>query len=158
MDFVENAQGCSIVFGMRLAFILCLFAMPASAWEFTSSPTCTLRHSTAKADLEITFSARASALYFVEITQNESIWRPGPIFTMGFDGPRRSMISTDRHTLGAEGKSLRVTDSGIGNLLDGIEFNFVALARSGDTALTFSLTGAASAVRRFRACVASPEL
>ena len=44
------------------------------------------------------------------------------------------------------------------NVLDGIEFNFLATAKSGETVLYFPLTGAAEAVRRFRICAASPEI
>ncbi len=143
---------------MRFAALFFLFASPAFAWDFASSPVCTLSHQTDKANLTISYDARSDAPYAIEITQGEAVWKPGPVFMMGFDGPRRSMITTDRHRLGASGKSLTVKDQGFGNLLDGIEHNYVALARSGETSLVFSLTGAASAVRRFKVCVASSEI
>lgn len=140
---------------MRLTILLSLLATPAFAWEFSSSPVCTLSHSTEEADLKVTFNSRTDGPYAIEVTQEQD-WQPAPMFMMGFDGPRRSAITTDRHQL--SGKTLTVTDSGFGNVLDGIEFNFVAIARSGETALVFSLTGAAEPVQRFRLCAASPEI
>lgn len=143
---------------MRLTIILSLIASPVFAWEFSSSPVCTLLHSTEDAELKVTFNSRTDGPYAIEITQEEGVWQPAPMFMMGFDGPRRNAISTDRHQIDPEGKSLTVTDSGFGNVLDGIEYNFVAIARSGETALVFSLTGAAEPVQKFRLCAASPEI
>ena len=143
---------------MRLAILLSLLATPAFAWEFSSSPVCTLSHSTEQADLTVTFNTRADGPYAIEITQGDATWQPAPMFMLGFDGPRRSVITTDRHRLDDAGKTLTVTDTGFGNVRDGIEFNFVALARAGETALGFSLTGAAEPVQRFRLCAASPEI
>lgn len=143
---------------MRFALVLSLLATPAFAWEFSSSPICTLSHTTEKADLTVTYNRRSDGPFAIEITQGDGNWQPSPVFLMRFDGPRRSVITTDRHTLGPEGKTLTVTDRGFGNVLDGIEFNIIAIAKSGETTLVFPLTGAAPAVRRFRVCVASPEI
>lgn len=144
---------------MRLILLaLSLLATPAFAWEFSSSPVCTLSHSTEHAELTVTYNSRTDGPYAISITREDGVWQPAPMFMMGFDGPRRNAISTDRHQIDTEGKSLTVTDSGFGNVLDGIEYNFVAIARSGETAFVFSLTGAAEPVQRFRLCAASPEI
>lgn len=143
---------------MRLAILLSLLAAPAFAWEYTASPVCTLTHSTETANLTLTYDNRADGPYAIEITRNDRAWPRDPMFLMRFDGLRPSVITTDRHVIDAESKSLTVKDRGFGNVLDGIEFNFIATAKSGEVMLIFPLTGAAPVVRRFRVCVASPEI
>jgi hypothetical protein len=143
---------------MRVALALSLLATPAFAWEYSSSPVCTLTHNTEKASLTLTYDSRADGPYAIEITRNDQAWPTAPMFMMRFDGLRPSVITTDRHELDPSGKSLTVTDRGFGNVLDGLEFNFIATAKSGETMLIFPLTEAAPSVRRFRACVASPEI
>ncbi|MBO6707236.1 MAG: hypothetical protein JJ912_14180, partial [Roseitalea sp.] len=73
---------------------------------------------------------------------------------MRFDGPIGLTITTDRHIASDEGRSLTVTDSGFGNVLNGLEFNHTATALLGDRAVPVSLDGAAPAVQDFRACAA----
>lgn len=147
------------LFYMRFfTILLCAFATPAFSWEYSASPVCTLSHSSEKANLTLTYDRLSDGPYAIEITRIDRTWPVSPVFMMGFDGPRRSFITTDRHVLDAEGRSLTVKDRGFGNVLDGLEFNFIATAKSGETMLIFSLTGAAPAVRRFRACVDSPEI
>ncbi|MEO9827557.1 MAG: excinuclease ABC subunit B [Paracoccaceae bacterium] len=143
---------------MRLSVLLSLLAAPAFAWDYSASPICTLSHATEKAELTLTYNNRADASYAIEITRKDQAWPNAPIFMMRFDGLRPSVITTDRHVLDGEGQTLKVTDRGFGNVLDGLELNFIATAKSGETMLIFPLTGAAPAVRRFRACVASPEI
>jgi hypothetical protein len=66
------------------------------------------------------------------------------------------MITTDRHVLSDGGTSLTVTDRGFGNVLDGLQFNNVATALLGNTAVVIPLANAAEPVARFRACAALP--
>ena len=143
---------------MRFVSLLCFLVTPAFGWEYSASPVCTLTHTTEKATLTLTYDRLSDGPYAIEITRNDRTWPISPVFMMGFDGPQRALITTDRHVLGAEGKSLTVRDQGFGNVLDGLEYNFIATAKSGETMLIFSLTDAAPAVRRFRVCVASPEI
>ncbi len=143
---------------MRLTVLLFFFATQAFAWDYAGSPVCTLKHSTEKADLTLTYDNRADGPYAIQITRNDKVWPSDPVFLMRFDGLRPLVITTDRHVVDAERKSLTVTDRGFGNVLDGLEYNFIATAKSGETMLIFPLTGAAPAVRRFKACVASPEI
>jgi hypothetical protein len=142
---------------MRFVLLFLLLTAPAAAWEFTPTPVCTLSHSTDKARLSVTHTPHAVEPYAIEITQGDAIWGSSPTFQMLFDGPRKLSIATDRHKLGAGGKSLTVTDQGFGNVLTGLEFNFLATAKSGDTVLYFPLADAAEAVQRFRLCAESPE-
>jgi hypothetical protein len=143
---------------MRVIVLAICFATPTFAWEYTPSPVCTVSHETEQAELALTYDRRSDGPYAIEITQKEKPWARSPLFVMRFDGPRPNVISTNRHSLGADDLSLTVTDRGFGNVLDGIEFNFLATAKSGETVLYFQLEGAADAMRRFRVCVASPEI
>jgi hypothetical protein len=62
------------------------------------------------------------------------------------------MISTGRHVLSEDGRTLSVRDRGFGNVLNGLEFNVVALAATGDRVVSIDLDGAAPEVAAFRAC------
>ncbi len=140
---------------MRLALAFLLLASPALAWEFTSSPICTLTHATGTAEVRVTYDARLPE-YAIEITRRDTPWSPGPVFAIRFDGPRGLTISTDRHGLGNGGQSLTVADSGFGNVLNGLEFNDTAIALLGGQTVTIPLEGAAPQVQKFRACTEAP--
>jgi hypothetical protein len=83
-------------------------------------------------------------------------WTASPPFALRFDGPRGMTLTTDRHRLSNGGRTLTVTDTGFGNVLDGLEFNRLATALTEGGALALSLDGAAGPVRAFRACAAAP--
>jgi hypothetical protein len=51
-----------------------------------------------------------------------------------------------------------VTDSGFGNVLDGLQFNDTATAVTGAAELRIPLEGAAPAVEDFRACTKAPSV
>ena len=140
---------------MRAAFVLCLVASPLYAWDFSSSPVCTLSHETPDASVTVTWDPRQPEPYAIAVTRTEP-WPGAPVFAMRFDGVRSNTIVTDRHATSREGRTLTVTDHGFGNVLDGLEFNDTATAVLGETAVRFPLDGAAGAVRRFRACTAAP--
>lgn len=129
---------------------LCLAVTPATAWEFRPTPVCTLLHDTADASLRVTYDPRVPE-YAITI-RLAATWSVGPVFAIRFDGPRGLTISTTRHRLHDGGRALTVTDSGFGNVLDGLEFNDRATAATGETAVPFGLDGAAPAVAAFRAC------
>lgn len=131
--------------------VLSFSATPAAAWEAEFTPICTLSHEGADASVRVTYDP-AIAEYAISITRERS-WRDGPVFAMRFAGPRGNVISTDRHVLSEDRRRLTVTDSGFGNVLNGLEFNHTATALLGDQAVAFSLAGAAPEVRAFRACV-----
>ena len=63
---------------------------------------------------------------------------------------------TARHVLSSDGRTLSVSDRGFGNVLDGLEFNAMALAASGERAVPIDLEGAAPEVAAFRACITAP--
>jgi hypothetical protein len=140
---------------MRLApvLFLCLLATPLRAWEFTAAPVCTLRHAEGGAQVAVTYDPRLAEPYAIAITLAEP-WPESPGFGIRYDGARPLAIGTDRHRLTDAGRTLTVTDTGFGNVLDGLEFNATATARAGGRTVVLDLSGAAGPVRAFRACTA----
>lgn len=144
---------------MRIAVALAPFlatllaAVPASAWEFSAVPVCTLSHETPDARVAVTYDPAQPQPYAIAITLDRP-WPGAPGFGIRYDGARALSITTNRHVLSADGRTLTVTDHGFGNVLDGLEFNSTATAISGDRAVALPLDGAAPEVRAFRACAA----
>ena len=136
---------------MRSFLALLLLASPAAAWEFTPVPVCTLSHEDGGSQVEVTYDPRRAEAYEIALTLPGG-WTPGPVFALSFTGGRDLTISTNRHRLGAGGATLSVSDTGFGNVLDGLEFNATATALIADQAVSVSLAGAAEEVRRFRDC------
>ena len=138
---------------MRLALILAVLATPTAAWEASrSGPVCLLTHQTEDATVTVSHDAAKTVPYAIDLTRTDG-WQPGPLFAIRFDGPRQLTITTDQHQV--KDNTLTVTDRGFGNVLDGIAQNDRAIAVTGETALTFPLTGAALAVEAFKACAAN---
>lgn len=139
---------------MRLIALLTLLATPAAAWDFTPGLPCMLTHKTADAEIELTYDP-TQPLYSVTIRKDAPLaW--GEIFAMRFDGPSGLTISTDRHALSRDGRAVTVTDTGFGNVLNGLQFNDTATALLGNQAISFSLDGAAEPVAAFRLCNPEP--
>jgi hypothetical protein len=134
-------------------FALLLLATPAAGWEASrDGPVCLLTHRMDDAEITVSHDATRSVPYAIELMRTDG-WQPGPVFAIRFDGPRPLTITTDRHSV--TGETLSVTDTGFGNVLNGIAGNQVAIAMSGETALVIPLTGAAPEVEAFKACAAN---
>ena len=136
---------------MIRALALMLFATSAQAWEFSPLPICTLSHAEGAAQVTVTFD-HATGLYAIAVTSADG-WPLAPAFSIRFDGTRPNTISTTRHSI--TNRTLTVTDSGFGNVLDGLEFNNTATAYTQTASVTVSLDGAAGPVQQFRACAAA---
>ena len=134
-----------------IALPLLLSAAPAAAWEFTASPVCTLSHATDEARVTVTYDPRLPQAWTITVALSQP-WPTAPGFGIAFDGPRPLSIGTDRHILGDGGRTLSVSDTGFGNVLDGLQFNATATAVSGDRAVVLPLEGAAPEVEKLRAC------
>jgi hypothetical protein len=104
----------------------------------------------------VTFDPRLAQPYAIRITREDAPWPDAPAFAMRFEGARGMVIGTDRQVLSDGGRTLTVTDTGFGNVLDGLEFNRLATALAGEAAVPFPLDGAAPEVRAFRDCLAAP--
>lgn len=135
--------------------VLLLGTAPAAAWEFSPVPICTLSHDWAGGAVRVTHDPRLAEPYEIALTRPEG-WPAAPLFSMRFVGLRGLTISTGRHRLAEGGTRLMVTDTGFGNVLNGLEFNTQALAISGAASLAIPLDGAAPAVQAFRACTETP--
>ncbi len=131
-----------------------LLAYPATAWEATTTPICTLTHETAEAHIHLTYDP-SKPLYTLAITKKSAPWQPTPWFAMRFIGPNEIVISTPQHALSDNNQTLNVADSGFGNVLDGLQYNATALAFTEAQSMTIPLDGAASEVHKFRACTAA---
>jgi hypothetical protein len=139
-----------------LALVAASSSLPAQAWEAgVEGPLCTLEHSGPAGEVRLTYDP-SLPLYTIAIRGTEP-WPEFPVFAIRFDGPRENTISTARHVLSEGGLTLSVADVGFGNVLDGLEFNAVAVAYSGTTSLAFDLAGAAPEVAEFRACTVAPS-
>lgn len=78
-------------------------------------------------------------------------WPAADVFVMRFDGSAPLGIGTDRHQLDPTGRGVTVTDTGFGNVRNGLQFNDAAIATLGDRSVAISLAGAAAPVAAFRA-------
>lgn len=139
---------------MRLIALLAVFAAPASAWDFTPGLPCVLTHQIDEAEIELTYDPR-QPLYSVTIRQIDPLPQ-GDVFVMRFDGPSGLTISTNRHVMSPDGRAVTVTDTGFGNVLNGLQFNDTATALLGGRAVSFPLTDAAEQVAAFRLCQPEP--
>lgn len=139
------------------ALALLLLASPAAAWDFTPVPVCTLSHEAPGLSVRVTFDPAQPQPYAIALTRTDG-WPATPAFAIRFDGPAGMTITTDRHTLSPDGRTLTVSDTGFGNVLDGLEFNTSATATAGPAAAPLDLTAAAPAVRDFRSCLTAPTV
>lgn len=136
---------------MRILLALLCSCTPALAWEATQGSICTLSHDTKEAQIFLTHDP-SKPLYTLTITLKTHSWTPSPWFAMRFNGPTPIEIATARHVLSDDRTALTTSDTGFGNVLDGLEFNNTAMAFTQNQALRFPLDGAAPEVRKFREC------
>ncbi|MDW3223034.1 MAG: hypothetical protein R8G34_09160 [Paracoccaceae bacterium] len=138
---------------MRFIVLILMIPNSAYAWEFTAGLPCRLTHQTSEVSLELTYDP-TQPLYSISLTKTQA-WPQAGIFEMRFDGPASLAISTERHALGASGTRLTVTDTGFGNVLDGLQFNHTARVILGNVTVEIPLIGAADPVDAFRRCEVS---
>lgn len=140
---------------MKIALALPLFfaAVPAAAWEFVPSPVCTLSHEANEAQVTVTYDPRQAQPWTIALTVTGG-WPGATSFGIAFDGPRALSIGTDRQVLGDGGRTLSVSDTAFGNVLDGLQFNSTATAVSGERVVVLPLDGVAPEVEKLRACAA----
>jgi hypothetical protein len=141
---------------MRPLIALLLLAAPVQAWDFTPTPLCTISEDTPALAIRVTYDPSQPEPYAITLTRPDP-WPATETFGLRFDGPAAMTIGTDRHRLSEDGKTLTVTDTGFGNVLDGLAFNATAAAIAGQTEVPFDLAGAAPAVEAFRACGIVPS-
>ena len=131
--------------------------LPAQARETTLGPICVLTHSTADAEISLTY-APARPLYTLSTTLSDAPWPNANVFAMEFGPQRPNGISTTQHALNDDGVTLNVADAGFGNVLSGLQFNSAAVAVSGVRRVGLPLAGAADPVAAFRDCPQGPSV
>ena len=141
---------------MRAVLALALLATPAQAWDFTDTPVCTIFNDTPSLQIRVTYDPAQSEPYAIALTRPDP-WPVTDTFGLSFTGPAAMTIGTGRHLLSTDGRTLTVSDTGFGNVLDGLAYNGAAAALAGDLAVPFDLTGARPAVDAFRACGLVPS-
>ncbi|KAF0115641.1 MAG: hypothetical protein FD150_928 [Rhodobacteraceae bacterium] len=141
---------------MRPLIALLLLTAPAQAWDFTPTPICTILNDTPDLSVRVTYDPAQPEPYAITLTRPEP-WPVADTFGLRFDGSAGLTIGTGRHQLSPDRRTLTVSDTGFGNVLDGLAFNGMATALAGDTAIPFDLTGARPAVEAFRACGEVPS-
>lgn len=134
---------------MRVLAALAFMAQPACAWEFTALPICTLSRDAPEIQVAVTYDGQ---IYALRLEHPEG-WPMAPVFSIRFV-PNGPVISTTRHQI--DGTVLEVTDSGFGNVLNGLQFNQTAIAELGDIARPIDLSDASDAVAAFRDCDPTP--
>ncbi len=140
---------------MLICAAMISLASSAVAWEFAETDVCTVTHDSTDMGVVLVFDPAAS-LYTITLTQPQNTWATDDNFRLRFDGPRALIIGTDRHVYGDEGRSLSVSDSGFGNVLDGIALNESMTALVGDQSVSLSTADAGEAMQAFRACPSAP--
>lgn len=135
----------------HLSILIALIANTANAWTFTPTPVCTLVHEAPDATLTITHDPSLAEPYALDLEVDRPL-PDGPVFALDFGG---LAISTDRHRLSPDRRTLGVTDRGFGNVLRGLEAGTGVRALIGDAAIPFPTDDAAAAVAAFRACPAA---
>ena len=131
--------------------------VPAFAWETgVEDGLCTLTHTEESVAVRLTYDPSVP-LYTITVTRSEG-WEAAPEFGIRFEGVRSNTIRTDRHVLSPDGLSLSVSDRGFGNVLDGLQFNEMAIGFSAEAEAVVSLDGAAPAVEAFRSCGQVPTV
>ena len=135
---------------IAIAFCIVSMASPAAAWTFTPGQPCVLTHETDTLAVKLTYDP-TQPLYSIALTRAEA-FSPAATFSMQFQGAMPIGIGTDRHQLSPDGKTVTVTDSGFGNVLNGLQFNFTVTATLGEQRMEIPLIGAADPVAAFRAC------
>jgi hypothetical protein len=136
---------------------LFLLTAPAHSWDFTPVPVCTIAEGTADLSIRVTYDPSQAEPYAISLTRLGDPWPATETFALRFDGPAALSIGTGRHLLSPDGRTLTVSDTGFGNVLDGLALNGTATALAGATQIPFDLSGARPAVEAFRACGVVPS-
>jgi hypothetical protein len=148
--FPNRSRALNSFVGKVVVASMMLIPHHLQAWEFTPGLPCLLTHEENGVAFVLTYDP-GTPLYTITVTHPDR-WTEAPAFAMRFDGQMPIAIGTDRHEIDASGRSVSVTDSGFGNVLNGLQFNTTATATLGAQSVSVSLNGAEEQVAAFRAC------
>ena len=131
---------------LRAALIIAgLIGSPALAWDFSTSPICTVINRGSDTSLKLTFDGE---LYVLRLSHLEG-WQNAKVFAIRF-APNGPFIQTTRHQI--DGQTLSVSDAGFGNVLKGLQNNQVAQVLLGETVRDIDLSGAYTPFENFKNC------
>ncbi|MEX0286609.1 MAG: excinuclease ABC subunit B [Paracoccaceae bacterium] len=140
---------------MRALALLMFLSTPAFGWEASSDGRiCRLDHSTPEVEVALTYDP-AVPIYAITLTRPGQVWPNGDVFVIAYAGAAPLTISTNRHM--TDGSSPTVSDSGFGNVLNGLAFNTTATALLGSVAIPIDLSGARPEVEAFVDCTRTPS-
>ena len=139
---------------LALSVVCGLAAPPALAWTFTPGRPCLLTQETATLSVVLTYDPSAP-LYTIALSRADP-FPAAPVFELSFRGGMDLRIGTDRHVLSDGARTLTVTDTGFGNVLNGIGFNTTMTAYIGDESIEVPLAGSDAPLAAFRACEGAP--
>lgn len=129
---------------------------PAHAWEAgVEGSICTLTHAEGAAVVRLTYDP-AGPLYTITATRPDP-WPQSAIFGIAFLDGDELTITTDRHSLSEDARTITVADRGFGNVLFGLSQNSTARFFAGAATLEVMLDGAAPEVATFEACEIRPS-
>lgn len=135
-----------------------LLAAPAAAWDFTDDPVCTIWHDTGSAEMRVTYDPRQAEPYAITVTLADTSWPNAPVYAIQFRGMMSYAITTNRHRLSEDGRSVVASDTGFGNVLGGLANGLFATPMLGSQTVDVPLVGAAEAVAAFEACATVPGI
>ena len=131
---------------LRAALIIArLIGSPSLAWDFTTSPICTVTDRGSDTGLKLTFDGE---LYALHLSHLEG-WQNAEVFAIRF-APNGPFIQTTWHQI--DGQTLSVSDAGFGNVLKGLQDNQVAQVLLDETFREIDLNGAYTPVENFKNC------
>ena len=137
---------------MRALFIFLMSTSAAFAWNFTPDPICRVTEKQDLLEINLTYD-HATEIYAIAFTKSEAPWEQGAQFSIRFEGPRPKLIRTNRHEFSADGYTLTASDTGFGNVLDGIQYNTLAAIQTGDERIFIQIHKSFPAMEAFRKCV-----
>jgi len=100
----------------------------------------------------VTYDPASLPPYAITVELTNGIWSNTSDYQIRFDGPHHFTIATNRHDLSEDRTTVIARDDGFANVLNGLEFNMIAVAMLGDQKAVFPLFGAAGVVQKFRDC------
>ncbi|MEM7243261.1 MAG: excinuclease ABC subunit B [Pseudomonadota bacterium] len=137
-----------MTFGLSLLFV----SEFASAWTFSPDPICRVTEKQQLIEIDLTYD-HATEIYAIAFTKTEAPWAQSQEFSIRFEGPRPKLIRTNRHQFSADGFTLTASDTGFGNVLDGLQYNTLAALQTGDERIFIQIHKSFPAIEAFRKCV-----
>jgi len=137
---------------LRAALIIAgLIGSPSLAWDFTTSPICTVTDRGSDTALKLAFDGEFCVLHLSHLEG----WQNDEVFAIRF-APNGPFIQTTRHQI--DDQTLSVSDAGFVNVLKSLQDNQVGQVLLGETVRNIDLSGAYPPVENFKNCKSGAAL